>query len=51
MTVCFVELEAFTAEVLRVGDDETVRQFESELASRPDPATSSGTPAGFARSE
>jgi len=36
MTVCFVELEAFTEEVLRVADDETLRQFEMELASRPE---------------
>ena len=32
MTVCFVELEAFTEEVLRVADEETLRQFEAELA-------------------
>ena len=32
MTVCFVELEAFTEEVLRVTDEETLRQFEAELA-------------------
>ena len=31
MTVCFVELEAFTEEVLRVADEETLRQFEAEL--------------------
>jgi len=36
MTVCFVELEAFTAEVLRVADEETLRQFESELAANPE---------------
>ncbi len=29
MTVCFVELEAFTEEVLRVADEETLRQFEA----------------------
>lgn len=34
MTVCFVELKAFTEEVLRVADEETVRQFEAELAAR-----------------
>ena len=32
MTVCFVELEAFTEEMLRVADEETLRQFEVELA-------------------
>jgi hypothetical protein len=32
MDVCFVELEAFTDEVLRVADEESLRQFESELA-------------------
>jgi hypothetical protein len=36
MTVCFVELEAFTEEVLRVADEETLRQFEAELATRPE---------------
>ena len=36
MTVCFVELEAFTEEVLRVADEETLRQFEAELAARPE---------------
>ena len=36
MTVCFVELEAFTEEVLRVADEETLRQFETELAARPE---------------
>jgi hypothetical protein len=36
MTVCFVELEAFTKEVLRVADDETLRQFEMELAAHPE---------------
>jgi hypothetical protein len=36
MTVCFVELEAFTIEVLRVADDETLRQFEAELAAHPE---------------
>ena len=35
MTVCFVELEAFTEEVLRVADEETLRQFEAELAAQP----------------
>jgi hypothetical protein len=33
---CFVELEAFTAEVLRVADEETLRQFEAELAANPE---------------
>ena len=36
MDVCFVELEAFTAEVLRVADEETLRQFEAELAAKPE---------------
>ena len=36
MTVCFVELEAFTEEMLRVADEETLRQFEAELAARPE---------------
>ncbi len=36
MTVCFVELEAFTEEVLRVADDEALRQFEAELAANPE---------------
>ena len=36
MTVCFVELEAFTEEVLRVADEETLRQFEAELAAHPE---------------
>ena len=36
MDVCFVELEAFTAEVLRVADEETLRQFEAELAANPE---------------
>ena len=36
MDVCFVELEAFTDEVLRVADEETLRQFESELAAQPE---------------
>ena len=37
MTVCFVELQAFTEEVLRVADEETLPQFEAELAARPEP--------------
>jgi putative transcriptional regulator len=36
MTVCFVELEAFIEEVLRVADEDTLRQFEMELAARPE---------------
>lgn len=36
MDVCFVELEAFTAEVLRITDEETLRQFEIELADNPE---------------
>jgi hypothetical protein len=36
MTVCFVEFQAFTAELLKVADDETLRQFEAELAANPE---------------
>ncbi len=36
MDVCFVELEAFTEDVLRVTDEEALRQFEVELAARPE---------------
>jgi len=36
MEICFVELEAFTAEVLRVADEETLRHFEDELAAHPE---------------
>ncbi len=36
MTVCFVELEAFTEEVLRVATEEALRQFEVELAASPE---------------
>ena len=36
MTVCFVELEAFTEELLRVADEEALRQFEAELAAHPE---------------
>ena len=36
MDVCFVELQAFTEEVLRVADEETLRQFEAELAANPE---------------
>ncbi len=36
MTVCFVELQAFTEEVLRVADEETLRQFQVELAAHPE---------------
>ena len=36
MTVCFVELQAFTDEVLRVADEETLRQFEAELTAHPE---------------
>ena len=35
VTVCFVELESFTEEVLHVADEETLRQFEVELAANP----------------
>ena len=34
--VCFVELEAFTEEVLRVSDEETLRQFQAEIAANPE---------------
>jgi hypothetical protein len=34
--ICFVEPEAFTAEVLRVAGEETLRQFEAELAAHPE---------------
>lgn len=36
MDICFVELEAFTAEVLRVADEEILRQFQIELAAKPE---------------
>lgn len=36
MTVCFVELQAFTDEVLAVADEETLRQFQAELAANPE---------------
>ena len=36
MTVCFVELKAFTDEVLRVANEEPLRQFETERAARPE---------------
>lgn len=36
MTVCFVELESFTEELLRVADEETLRQFEVELVANPE---------------
>lgn len=36
MTVTFVALEAFTEELLRVADEETLRQFELELAADPE---------------
>ena len=36
MDVCFVELEAFTEEVLRVTDEETLRQFEAEIGAKPE---------------
>jgi hypothetical protein len=36
MDVCFVELKAFTDEILRVADEETLRHFEIELAGKPD---------------
>ncbi|HEY5792562.1 MAG TPA: hypothetical protein VIS74_04645 [Chthoniobacterales bacterium] len=32
MDVCFVELEVFTLEVMRVADEDTLRQFQIELA-------------------
>ena len=36
MDVCFVELEGFTKEVMRVADEETLRQFQMELAANPE---------------
>ena len=36
MTVCFVELQAFTEELLHVADEETLRQFQAELAAHPE---------------
>jgi hypothetical protein len=36
MNICFVELASFTEEVLRVADEETLRQFEVELAQQPE---------------
>lgn len=36
MIVCFVELESFTEEVLCTADEETLRQFEVELAANPE---------------
>ena len=36
MDVCFVELEGFTKEVMRVADEETLRQFQLELAANPE---------------
>lgn len=36
MTVCFVELQAFTEEVLAAADEETLRQFQAELAANPE---------------
>lgn len=36
MTVCFVELEAFTEDVLSIADEETLRKFEVELAAHPE---------------
>lgn len=35
MTICFVELQAFTDELLQVADEETLRQFQGELAANP----------------
>jgi len=36
MDVCFVQLDAFVEELLRVADEETLRQFEAELAVKPE---------------
>jgi hypothetical protein len=36
MDICFVEVEAFTEEVLSVADEETLRQIEDELSARPE---------------
>ena len=36
MTVCFVELQAFTEEVLHIADEATLRQFQAEMAADPE---------------
>jgi len=36
MTFCFIELQAFTEEVLRVADEESLREFQMELAANPE---------------
>ena len=36
MDVCFVELEGFTKDVMRVADEQTLRQFQMELAANPE---------------
>lgn len=36
MDFSFVELEAFTKELLRVADEEVLREFQMELAANPE---------------
>lgn len=36
MTFRFIELQAFTEEVLRVADEESLREFQIELAANPE---------------
>ena len=36
MTFRFIELQAFTEEVLRVADEESLREFQMELAANPE---------------
>ena len=36
MTFRFIELQAFTDEVLRVADEESLREFQMELAANPE---------------
>jgi hypothetical protein len=39
MTFRFIELQAFTEEVLRVADEESLREFQMELAANPESGT------------
>jgi hypothetical protein len=36
MTFRYIELQAFTEEVLRVTDEESLREFQMELAANPE---------------
>jgi hypothetical protein len=36
MDVCFVELEGFTTEVMRLADEGTIRRFHMALAANPE---------------